>query len=127
MSSFNSDSQIQFLANKVYVHRWPMNSPTWSTDFQEKIDLDLNKNIDEKKIIIFKKAVKINDYEFLKIKKIGITVPLFKKETTMVFEGHFSDLDAHIHITTQSKEYLKIFNTLMEWKGVYFDDVLEQS
>ena len=104
-----------------------MNSPTWSTDFQEKIDLDLNKNIDEKKIIIFKKAVKINDYEFLKIKKIGITVPLFKKETTMVFEGHFSDLDAHIHITTQSKEYLKIFNTLMEWKSVYFDDVLEQS
>lgn len=100
-----------------------MNSPIWSKSFQEKIDLNLNKNIEIKKIMIDKKTVRINDFEFLKIKKIGITVPLFKKETTMVFEGHFHGFEAHIHITTQSKNYLKIFNMLMDWKNVYFDDL----
>jgi len=122
LSNLNNDSQIEFIADKVYVHKWPLTSPSWSQSFQEKINLDLNKNSEKKKTVIKEKMVWINNYEFSNIKKVGITVPLFKKETTMVFEGHFQDLEAHIHITVLSKNYLKIFNSLMEWKNVYFGD-----
>jgi len=99
-----------------------MNSPTWSMSSQEKIDLDLHKNPEKKKIRIKEKMIWINDYEFSKLNKVGITVPLFKRETTMVFEGHFQGLDAHIHITIISKNFLKIFNRLMDWKSAYFDE-----
>jgi len=119
MSDLNSNSPFNFLADKVYVHRWPMTSLPWSKSSQEKINLDLNKNPEKKNIMIQEKIIWINDYKFSKIDKVGITVPLFKKETTMVFEGHFEDLDAHIHITFMSKNFLKIFNDLMDWKSVY--------
>ena len=122
MSTSNPISQFDFLADKVYVHKWPMNSPTWSMSSQEKIDLDLHKNPEKKKIRIKEKMIWINDYEFSKLNKVGITVPLFKRETTMVFEGHFQGLDAHIHITIMSKNFLKIFNRLMDWKSAYFDE-----
>lgn len=122
MSTSNPISQFDFLADKVYVHKWPMNSPTWSMSSQEKIDLDLHKNPEKKKIRIKEKMIWINDYEFSKLNKVGITVPLFKRETTMVFEGHFQGLDAHIHITIISKNFLKIFNRLMDWKSAYFDE-----
>jgi len=123
MPKINSDSQIDFLAEKVYAHRWPLNSPIWNESLQEKINLDINKNQSKKKITIDEKKIWINDYEVLKMKKIGITVPLFKKETTMVFEGHFQGFDAHVHITTRSPNYLEIFNKLMKWKTNFFKDL----
>jgi len=117
LSKNNSESKIFFSADKVYVHRWPLNSPVWSKSVKEKIDLDVNKNSEKKKIIINDLQIRINDYEIDKIKKVGVTVPMFKKETTMVFEGHLVDLDAHIHITTTAQNYLEIFNQLMLWKN----------
>ena len=122
MSNLNTNSKIEFFADKVYVHKWPLNSPSWSQSFQEKIDLDLNKNPEKKEIKIKEKVVWINNYEFFKLKKIGITVPLFKRETTMVFEGHLQDLEAHVHITVLSKNYLEIFNSLMDWRTTNFGD-----
>ena len=119
MVKLNSDSTIEFFADKVYVHRWPQNSPIWSKSVQEKIDLDLNKNNEIKKVLITTKKIRISDYDFLKIKKVGVTVPLFKKETTLVFEGHFQNLDAHVHITTLSSNYLEIFNSLMAHKSCF--------
>ena len=119
MVKLNSDSTIEFFADKVYVHRWPQNSPIWSKSVQEKIDLDLNKNNEKKKVLITTKKIRISDYDFLKIKKVGVTVPLFKKETTLVFEGHFQNLDAHVHITTLSSNYLEIFNSLMAHKSCF--------
>ena len=122
MSKNNSESKIFFSADKVYVHRWPLNSPVWSKSVKEKIDLDVNKNSEKKKIIINDLQIRINDYDIYKIKKVGVTVPMFKKETTMVFEGHLVDLDAHIHITTTAQNYLDIFNHLMLWKNRCFSD-----
>ena len=122
MAKLNSDSEIEFFADKVYVHRWPPSSPIWSKSIQEKIDLDLNKNNEKKKVLITTKKIQISDYDFLKIKKVGATVPLFKKETTVVFEGNFQNLDAHVHITTISPNYLEIFNSLMAHKSCFFSD-----
>ncbi len=122
MSQNNLENKIVFFANKIHVHRWPMNSSIWSNSTREKVDLDLNKNREKKKIMINDQQIKINDYDFDKIKKVGITVPLFKKQTTMVFEGRFGDSAAHIHITTYSQNYLEIFNKLMLWKNRCFSD-----
>lgn len=111
--------EIDFLADKIYVHRWPMNSSHWSQSFTKEIDC-LNKSKEKKKILIKEAQVQINNYNFDEIKKIGVTVPLFKKETTMVFEGKIQDFCAHIHITTLAKNYLEIFNALMCWKNTCF-------
>jgi len=118
----SNPTSIDFLADKVYVHQWPLNSPVWSAAIQEKIDFDLNKNKEKKKILIEKNKIKIDNYFFTKINKIGVTVPLFKKETTMVFEGNFGNVCAHIHITTFSKDFLEIFNRLMSCKSNFFPD-----
>jgi hypothetical protein len=122
LSSNNPEHEIVFFADKIHVHHWPLNSLIWSKSTQEKIDLNLNKNAKKKKIMINDQQIRINDYEFDKIKKVGVTVPLFKKQTTLVFEGHFEDFDAHIHITTHSQNYLEIFNNLMSWKNGCFPD-----
>ena len=117
-----SESEINFLAEKIHVHRWPMNSPAWSSSFKQEIDLHLNKNKEKKKIRIQGNMIQINNYSFENIKKIGITVPFFKKEATMIFEGRVMDLYAHTHITTRAKNYLEIFNRLMNWKNRLFPD-----
>ena len=118
----NFTSSIDFLADKVYVHRWPQDSAAWGSSIQKKIDRELNKNPEKKKVLVSEKKIRIDDYEFLKLKKIGITVPLFKKETTMVFEGNLQDLNAHTHVTVISPDYLEIFNKLMAWKIQFFPD-----
>ena len=112
----NSETEINFQADKVYVHKWPMDSLSWSKSFTEEIS-GLNNEKEKKDIIIKKSLVKINNHNFDDIKNIGITVPLFKKETTMVFEGKIEEFSAHVHITTRSKNYVEIFNTLMSWKN----------
>ena len=117
-----SESEINSLAEKIHVHRWPMNSPSWSSSFTQEIDLHLNKNKEKKKIRIQGNMIQINNYSFENIKKIGITVPFFKKEATMIFEGRVMDLYAHTHITTRAKNYLEIFNRLMDWKNRLFPD-----
>ena len=121
MSTNNSTKSIIFLADKIYVHHWPLDTPKWSTEIQEKVNSDLH-NKDKKQIQIKDKQIKINDYLFSHLQKIGITVPLFKKETTMVFEGKFEDYYAHIHITSRDKNYLELFNNLMSWKNTLFAD-----
>ncbi len=123
MSKNNLESKIIFLANKVHVHHWPLNSSVWSKSTKETIDLDLNNNEEKKEIRINNQQIKINEYEFGKIKRVGVTVPLFKNETRMVFEGHFENVDAHVHITTNSQNYLEIFNKLMVWKNRCFPDI----
>jgi len=122
MPKNNMDNSIIFFADKIHVHRWPQDSPVWAKITQENVDLNLNKNIGKKKIMINIHKIKINEYEFDKIKKIGITVPLFKKQTTMIFEGRFGDSEAHVHITTNSHNYLEIFNRLMSWRDRYFSN-----
>lgn len=120
MSENNLYSKINFSANKVHVHHWPLNSPVWSKSIKENVDLDLNDNPEIKEILIDDQKIRIDDYEFNKIKKVGVTVPLFKNETRMVFEGQNRNIYAHVHITTNSQNYLEIFNKLMVWKNRCF-------
>jgi len=122
LSQNNLESKIIFSAEKLYVHHWPLDSPVWRKSTKEMVDLDLNNNPEKKKILIKDQIIRINDYEFDSIKKVGVSVPLFKRETRMVFEGHFKDSDGHIHITTKSQNYLEIFNKLMSWKNRCFPD-----
>ena len=122
LSKNNLNSKIIFSADKIHVHHWPLDSPPWSKYKTEKVDLDLNKNKEKKNIVINDLQISVNDYVFDKIKKVGVTIPLFKKETTMVFEGFFLDSFAHVHITTYSKNYHEIFNNIMSWKNRCFPD-----
>jgi len=120
--SDNDFAEINFLAEKVHVHHWPLDTPKWSDQTNNQVDQDLNKNKEKKKIVIKSKTILINNYKFTEIKKVGLTIPLFQKQSTLVFEGHFDKLYAHVHVTTKSQDYLEIFNRLMHWRSKYFPD-----
>ena len=111
-----SNSEIKYLADKVHVHRWPQNTPIWDNSIQKQLDDSINKNPEKKQIIVKDKIVKVEKFEFNSLKKIGVSVPLFKNECTMIFEAQFGELFAHVHITTKSENYMDIFNQLISWR-----------
>ena len=111
-----SKFKLNFFADKVFVHHWPKNSPPWSDSFQEKLDVSLNKNSAQKKIIVNSNSINIENFEFTCLKKIGISVPFFKKECRMIFEAQFEKVFAHVHITIKSDNFIEIFNELISWK-----------
>ena len=111
-----SEFQINFFADKVFVHHWPKNSPSWSDSLQKKIDASLNKNSDPKKIIVNSNSIQIKDFEFTCLKKIGVSVPFYKEECRIIFEAQFERFSAHIHITIKSNNFIDIFNELISWK-----------
>ncbi|AJM92355.1 hypothetical protein [Nitrosopumilus piranensis] len=113
-------SEISFLAEKVFVHRWPHDTPLWSDEVKKKLDETISKNSNPKQITIKENIIQIQDFEFSKLIKIGISVPFFKDECRMIFECQFGELYAHIHITVKSKEYLEIFRKLKAWKSEFF-------
>lgn len=113
---------IVFLADKIYVHPWPLDSAKWGSVFKDRIDSELHKNKEKKKIQVKDDQIKINAYVVNNLKKIGMTIPLFKKETTMVFEGQIEENFAHIHITSKDTNYLEIFNNLVRWKSTHFPE-----
>ena len=114
--------EIKFLAEKVHAHHWPLDTQKWGDLTSKRIDQDLNTNKEQKQILVKSATILIDNYEFKSIKKIGLTVPLFQKQSTLIFEGHFEEFDAHVHITTKAKDYLEIFNKLMHWRSRYFPD-----
>ncbi len=114
--------EFRFLAEKVFVHRWPHDPPLWSEEVKKHMDSSISKNPENKKIIVHEKIIQIEDFKFSSLKKIGISVPFFKEECRMIFEAKFGDFFAHIHITVKSKDYLEIFNKLMAWKKSTFPD-----
>lgn len=120
--SGNDFAEIKFLAEKVHAHHWPLDTPKWSDLTNKQVEQDMNKNKEKKRIVITSRTVLIDNYEFTAIKKIGLTIPLFKKESTLVFEGYFEKFYAHVHITTKAQDYLEIFNKLMHWRSRYFPD-----
>lgn len=115
-------SEIKYLAEKIFVHYWPQNAPKWSDERKAKIDIDINKNKEKKQVIISSKSIKINDYEFSAIKKVGISIPMFQKQSTLIFEGHCQEFDAHVHITTKEDNYLEICQKLSAWRNEYFPE-----
>ena len=113
-------SEIKYLADKVFVHRWPHDTPIWDSFTKEHLDNTINKNPEKKQIIVKEDTVTIGTIEFFSLEKIGISVPFFKDECTMIFEGQFGKLYGHAHITTKSKNYLDIFNHLIQWRRQNF-------
>lgn len=114
-----TESQISYFAEKVFVHHWPKDSPKWSDSLQKKLDDSINKNSNLKKIVVNSENILIENLLINNLKKIGVSVPFFKNECTMIFEGQFENVFGHIHITTKSNEFLEIFNQLMSWKNNY--------
>ena len=110
-----SDFELQYFADKVHVHRWPQDSPIWDESTKKQLDESINKNPKKKNILVRDNYLKIENFEFNSLQKIGISVPFFKEESTMILEAKFGKLLAHIHITTKSENYLDIFNTLTLW------------
>ena len=98
------------------MHRWPQDSPIWDDSTQKQIDESINKNPEKKQVTIKKNTVQIENFEFTSLKKIGITVPFFKKECTLIFEAQFGKLYAHVHITIKSENYVGVFSELTSWK-----------
>lgn len=120
--SNNDFIEIKFFAEKVHAHHWPLDTPKWSDLIIKQVAEHLN-NKEKKQLVIKDDSILIDNCEFKNIEKIGITIPLFKKECTLVFEGCFEKFYAHVHITTKAKDYLEIFNKLMHWRSNIFQTV----
>jgi len=116
--------EIRFLAEKIFVHHWPKDTPKWSEDRELRVDSEINQNKDKKQVVVSEKSIKINDYEFANIKKVGISIPMFQKHCTLIFEAHCQEFDAHIHITTKEDDYLKICEKLSIWRDEFFPESL---
>ena len=110
-----SDFKLDYLAEKVHIHRWPQDSPVWDESTKKQFDESINLNSNKKQIIIQDNYLKIGNFEFNSLKKIGVSVPFFKNECTMILEVQYKQLSAHVHITTKSDDYLEIFNRLISW------------
>ncbi len=113
------DSKIEYLSDKIHVHRWPKDSPIWDDSTQKKLDDSINKNPEKKQVTIKEKIIQIENFEFTSLRKIGVSVPFFKEECTLIFEAQFGKLSAHVHITIKSKNYVDIFNQLVSWKNKF--------
>ena len=111
-----SDFEIKYLADKVHVHRWPHDTPLWNDSIKKQLDDLINKNPKRKQILVEEKSIQIENITFNSLKKIGISVPFFKDECTMILEAQFGDFFAHIHITTKSENFIEIFNQLISWR-----------
>lgn len=98
------------------MHRWPQDSPVWDDFTQKQIVDSINKNPEKKQVTIKEKIIQIEDFEFTSLKNIGISVPFFKEECTLIFEAQFDKLFAHVHITIKSENYVDVFNELISWK-----------
>ncbi len=107
--------ELNYFADKVHIHRWPQNSPIWDDSTKKQFVESINSNPGKKQIIIKDNYLKIGDFEFTSLKKIGVSVPFFKKECTMILEAQYGKFFAHVHITTKSEDYLEIFNKLISW------------
>ena len=82
----------------------------------------LTKILKKKQVTIREKIIQIENFEFHSLKQIGISVPFFKEECTLIFEAQFGKLFAHVHISIKSENYVDVFNELTSWKRTVFPD-----
>ena len=108
-----------FLAHKVHIHRWPQSTPRWSPDRKTEI-ADFNGDGAPKSVSVKGRTLRVAGYEFGSIQKVGVTVPMFKRESTVIFEGRCEEFYAHVHITTRSADYIDTFNRLVKWREARF-------
>ena len=122
ISCLLTDSELSYLADKVFVHRWPHDTPIWGDHIIQSLDERINKNPDKKHITVSGKTIQVENFEFHSLKKLGISVPFFKRDCRMIFESQFDGLYAHVHIITKSDDFLDVFNKLMAWKQTQYSD-----
>ena len=89
-----------------------MDSPVWDESVKKELDDSINKNTNTKQVTLSKNTVQIENFKFNSLKKIGITVPFFKKECTLIFEAQFDALFAHVHVTIKSENCVDVFTEL---------------
>ena len=106
-----------YLADKVHIHKWPQDTLVWDDLTLTNIDNSINKKTGYKQITIDNNTVQIENFEFHSLKKIGVSIPFFKDECTVIFEAQFGKLFTHVHITKKSENFLELFNQLMSWKN----------
>ena len=123
MNLIMSNSELQYFSDKVHVHRWPQDTPIWDDFTQKQLDDFINKNPEKKQVTIKERTIQIENFEFNSLKKIGISVPFFKDECTMIFEAQFDNLFAHVHVTIKSENYVDVFNQLTSWRKMAFPKV----
>ncbi len=114
-------SDFGFAAHKVHVHRWPPDAPEWTRGRKDEV-ASYNKSAEPKAVSVCGTSLQVGSYRFESIRKIGITVPPFKRQCTVIFEGRCEEFHAHVHITTRSGDYLQTFNRLMAWRETEFPD-----
>lgn len=114
-------TKISYTADKVFLHHWPKDTPVWPDEFKSEIDTEINKNPDKKQISIVGDLVKINDYEFSEIKKVGISIPMFQDQCTLIFEARCQDFYIHAHVTTID-DHLDVCARLSAWRKEFFPD-----
>ena len=112
--------EIQYLCKKIHVHRWPKDGPIWDDSVQKELDDSINKNQNKKQVTLKENIIQIENIQFFSLKKIGISVPFFKDECTIIFEAQFGKLYAHVHITIKSENYVDVFNQLISWRDRVF-------
>lgn len=109
-----ADSEIRFVSEKVHAHRWPQDSPAWDDPARSLID-GIN-GTRPGQVIVRGTSVTVKDVEFHSVGKVGVSVPPFKRECTMIFEAKFGGFSAHVHITARSDDYAGIFGRLASWR-----------
>lgn len=105
-----------FVATKVFVHRWPHDTPEWGSKFKALIDSDVNTNNGTRNVELRDGAVVISGHKFDSLKNVGVSVPFFKKECRVMFEGVTTGMYAHAHLYVKNPDaYLAAFDTITCW------------
>ena len=115
-----SEFEIHYFADKVFVHRWPKNSPSWSDSLQKKLDLLLNKNSDKKKIIVNSNSIKIKDFD----------LQIFKDQKLALKNNYQSYLRSNgfwLNVLTDARQHHlsieRITNTDAMLKSISLNDI----
>ncbi len=119
-----------FMADKVFAHRWPRDTPEWTPDdcrfVDEEINIDAQKEpVDSlgyknlgREISLYGDIVTVGGYAFESVKNVGLSVPFFKDECRMMFEACYdARMYAHFHVyVREEEEYLEAFDMIRRWK-----------
>lgn len=107
----------EFDATKVFAHRWPHDTPEWSMDFREIVDAKINTSSTLRRVELADRRVTINGCCFERLKNMGVSVPFFRKECRMMFEGVCMGNYAHVHVYAALGEdrYVESFAGIADW------------
>ncbi len=106
--------EVSFSASRVFVHRWPRDGPGWDGRASAMAE-ELN-GAGEKRVTLGDRAVLISGHRFDCIRKVGVSVPMFRKEARMIFEGRSGESGVHVHVTAGGADYLEVLGCMSEWR-----------